>query len=787
MPYQAVAEVPESVPAEFRQQWLEVWNSVYAQAIKDGKNEKEAESMAFERANGVIAKREQQGINEGNLLAVRQAVALRDGGDGEGRVWQVEITQYGESKAGLEWPQEVCARDAQVFQHVRSHADHITPGEAHQAGGHSIRNLIGWIENPAAGETALLGELHLLEPETWAPKLRAIQKAPAGLAGMSLDALVRCLAIKQGGREIRRVVQIVAAASVDLVSGPAGGGQILRAVASVEDFWKASPNAELDPTAGTKQGNSGGRNMKELIERIMQAIKRFDPARSAAVEAEIAKLEKDEEKLNRVTQVLAEIELPKPAEPAKAAPGLSEEDKKVLADAKASVAAARVMQCQAALRTALSDSKLPVPLAAEVERRFKDREFKAEELAEEIKQVRQAYAQLVPEGRITHPTVRITMQDTDKLQIALDKVCGLTHEVKVEEDAKGFQRITQGAALPADIPGFRGLREAYVAYTGDVDIRGESKVERIIQIFNTAGFPYAFAATLNRLLLKDYAAVNYREREIISSITSPSDFKTQERIRVGYFGDLETVAEDGTYEEIAPYTDEKISYSVFTKGNSWTLTRRAIINDDIGAVKVTVGRAGRSAARTFAQYVWNFFINNSTYDPTGLAWAHGTHGNLGAVALGNPAAAVAEFTVIRKALFNMTEKDSGKKLGLVGPYLLVVPIDLEANAKAWNQAQYLDATFTPNPYYHLFGVNDERIFVNPLMTDASDWGVFDISGNVDLLEIGFLQGRQNPELFLADNPTVGQMFTQDRIQYKIRHEYAGDILDCRGMFKEVVG
>ena len=296
------------------------------------------------------------------------------------------------------------------------------------------------------------------------------------------------------------------------------------------------------------------------------------------------------------------------------------------------------------------------------------------------------------------------------------------------------------------------------------------------------------ASTLNRLLLRDYAAAKYRQDEIISRITAPADFRNQERIRVGYFGDLSTVAEDEDYEEIPAVTDERIQYAVTTRGNLLTITRRTIINDDLGFVAAQVAKLGRSAARTLAKYVWAFAISNATYDADGLAWFHGTHGNLGATGLSATiATSVALLDIADLAFFNMTEKDSGEKLALSGPYLLVVPKAVHSIAIAINQAQYQDAVFSPNPWYHAFGVNNERIFANPLFgSEANDWIMLDISGNVDLVEIGFLQGRQNPEFFLADQPTAEAMFVSDKIRYKVRHEYAGDLLDYRGGYKAVV-
>ena len=716
--------------------------------------------------------------------------------DAEGRAWEVEITKSGvcQSKR-LEWPPEVLARDAQVFEGVPSYVDHLSLEEMKQGKGRSIQDLIGWIRQPRMGTGALLGTLHLLEPEKWASKLRAIQAAPEGIGGMSLDVFYR--AEPKAGLVFGRVTQIVKALSVDLVSQPDAGGRILRAVAGqdsqLEEF---RPTAEFDSTARAGKTQSGGK-MKEQIERLLQAIRKFEPAKAAALETEIATLE-EKDQLERVTQVLAALEPPKPAEPAKVDPPvspLSKEDRELLeaarADSKETRAAmqqAEVVRCEAVLQKALAGSNLPVPLQEEVARRYRGKTFKAEDLDEDIKQIRQTFARVVPENRVVNPNVRITMQEEDKMQVALDRLFGLKHEIKIETDARGIERVVQGNPLPTEIPPFRGLRQAYVAYTGDPDVTGESKLSRIAQIFNTAGFPYALASTLNRLLLRDYAAEDYRENEIISRVTAPSDYRNQERIRVGYFGDLDVVGDDEEYEEIPAVTDERISYAVEKRGNLLTITDRVIINDDLGFVAAQVAKLGRSAARTKAKKVWSLPLSNATYDADGLYWFHATHGNLGATALSTTIATmVALMNIVDLAFFNMTEKDSGEKLGLSGPYLLVVPKAIHATAIAFNQAQYQDSSFTPNPWYHAFGVNNERIFANSLFgTELNDWIVFDVSGRVDLLEIGYLQGRQMPEFFLADQPTAEAMFHQDRIRWKLKHVYNPEILDYRGGYKAVV-
>lgn len=57
MPYSKIDELPEAVqklPESKQRQWMTVFNSAYAKAVKDGKEEKEAESSAFAQANGVV-------------------------------------------------------------------------------------------------------------------------------------------------------------------------------------------------------------------------------------------------------------------------------------------------------------------------------------------------------------------------------------------------------------------------------------------------------------------------------------------------------------------------------------------------------------------------------------------------------------------------------------------------------------------------------------------------------------------------------------------------------------
>jgi hypothetical protein len=58
---------------------------------------------------------------------------------------------------------------------------------------------------------------------------------------------------------------------------------------------------------------------------------------------------------------------------------------------------------------------------------------------------------------------------------------------------------------------------------------------------------------------------------------------------------------------------------------------------------------------------------------------------------------------------------------------------------------------------------------------SADWAMCSDPKRNNTLIIGFVQGREEPEIITQDSPTEGTVFTNDRIQIKIRHEYGGSV------------
>jgi hypothetical protein len=52
---------------------------------------------------------------------------------------------------------------------------------------------------------------------------------------------------------------------------------------------------------------------------------------------------------------------------------------------------------------------------------------------------------------------------------------------------------------------------------------------------------------------------------------------------------------------------------------------------------------------------------------------------------------------------------------------------------------------------------------------------------VPTMELGFYQGKEDPELFAQADPATGSFFAADKVTWKIRHIYSGAWLDFRSI------
>jgi hypothetical protein len=322
----------------------------------------------------------------------------------------------------------------------------------------------------------------------------------------------------------------------------------------------------------------------------------------------------------------------------------------------------------------------------------------------------------------------------------------------------------------------RSFRECYIQVTGDTRVTGLLRnCDQVLlrESLESSSFDDVLGDSITRRMIKDYrAGSTYGVWRQVVTIVPINDFRTQERTRFGGYGDLPAVAEKGPYLALTSPTDEKATYAVTKRGGTEDVTLEMIKNDDVGVIMRIPIKLSRAAQRTLAKFVLDFLVDNPTvYDS--IALFHASHGNLGSTAL-----AAATLAAGRLAMLKQQEAGSSDPLG-IGPRSILVPPDLEETAvDLFRRNTENDKTFAQSLALNVIPVW--------YWTDANDWVLSADPDDIPGLEIGFLDGEEEPALFVQDSPTGGSMFTHDKRTYKIRHIYGGGVTDYRQFYKAVV-
>jgi len=732
-------------------------------------------------------------IEEGMELVFRLAQAR----DPEGSAWDVTICEPGFTKNGWYLPEDAL-RDAEgLFEGVGVNlyelpeATHV-PNPLFELKDLLAKNKVGWIDKVryVAGE-GLKGVLHFLDSAKVLGKdMLAASKAGQRIYGLSYDAAVRAKKDVVEGKTVFRLLKFLVADSVDIVTRPAAGGKFNRAVASRQaqqgrvimdkkELWDLIQEKRPDLLDGKELDSMTDEEMTGLARMAMGPVKKEE------------KKEKKEENRSQQSED----------------GGQEGGDEKYVTRAEMDL-----WRCEQSLENTLSGAGLPEHAIKQLRSGFKGRAFEIEELTRAVADMKDFLVALAKSNEKEDPVpgsqIRVGIGTIERAQMAVDRTFGLNKDdveglcrmETLEHQPFFIERLGEGHRMRSvqdlegydQVPAFRGIRDMYAFFTGDPEVTGFFNRKRLSADLRasaditSATFTYVLGNTLGRRLVKEYKEPDYLERLLLSVIKPVKDFRTQEAVKIGGFPDLATVdPETADYDEIAAITDEEITYALAQKGNLLSITRKTIINDDISIVQRVISKLGRAARRTHGKYVWGKYIDNDTCVDATAVFTNG-HGNLGATALGHATALVAW-----KGLANMTEKDSGEYLGLldgqdikvnlIGPTALKELIDRIEKEKVWYSTNDLTDQL-PNS---LFG-QVEGYTLSLLNADANDWYLILPASIVDLIEMGYLNGRQEPEFFVADTPSSEQVFVADKIRHKIRHEYAGAPIDYVGAYKGVV-
>lgn len=647
----------------------------------------------------------------------------------------VTIIRAGTSLNGNFYPDKALQDAVPLFEGVRvfakSDAEHI------KGAGKDVRNLIGgiyqvqFVEGATPDTGRLVGTFKAIDPEDAVVKkmTEAVKRGLQGLLGLSIDATARTKARSQGSATVREATKFTKVNSVDLIVEPGAGGGLDRLTEAAADQEPSTING-ADP----------------MKKRLYEAIKAKDAARAASINIDTI----SEDELMQVYEAVC-------GAAATAATGARVTEASG-DNAPVTRAELAMLQTRNAAAAKISASKLP--------------QIAKDKLAERF-----------------NATARFTEADVDKAITDEAAYLGRFTEsgaVRVPDFVPGMSRETDRPTAIRDMldaffdPAHknhrqvRSFRECYIEITGDRNVTGqladvdmgrlrESLGEDFRESLTSGSFSNALGNSIARRMQAIYTGrTDLQAWRRVATTTSVNDFRTQERTRIGGYGNLPAVAEAAGYTALTSPSDAKATYAVTKRGGTEDVTLEMIMNDDVQAIRRIPQELALSAANTLYEFVFDFYRTNPAIYDT-LALYHATHANLFTAALD-----ATSFAAHRLAMVKQTRAGSGKRMGL-SPKSVLVPFELqEAAYNLFVRNQNLDKTYVQS-------INPEVIPV-AYWTDANDWCTVADPMELPVLEIGFLRGQEEPELFVQDMPNVGSMFTNDKTTYKIRHIYSGTVL-----------
>ena len=417
----------------------------------------------------------------------------------------------------------------------------------------------------------------------------------------------------------------------------------------------------------------------------------------------------------------------------------------------------------------LARSNLPDAMRRLVGERFGGRIFDVRELDGEIEALQHAWAESVAGSgsRVTGVGARVSnvVNEVDRMQAVMDQLCGLRPKSELLQGVKPVS----------------GIRELYLMLTGDYDFRGGFDAGRVaLANVTTSTMTSLVKNAFNKVVLDYFNSVDRWWEPIISqeNFASMQDLTL---ITLGGFADLDTVAEGAAYTEKS-WSDSEEVVSFVKKGNYVGVTLEMMDKDETRSFRAIPRKLAIGGYRALSGAIANLWTANSgvgAYWPSSQSTYRlfdANYSNLGTTAL-SPSA----WDAVIQAMYKQTEATSAERMG-IRPAYLVVPIELEKTAYT-----IMESIGEPGTADNDINVRRQssRVVVCPEMTDANDWMAVADPRVWPAITVGFRFGNV-PELFIADQETVGSMFTNDEMRIKVRYIFAVGVGDYRPLYKSNV-
>lgn len=290
----------------------------------------------------------------------------------------------------------------------------------------------------------------------------------------------------------------------------------------------------------------------------------------------------------------------------------------------------------------------------------------------------------------------------------------------------------------------------------------------------TSDFTNLLADIANKSMLKGYEEAEETFQRW-TSVGNLPDFKPTKRVDLNTFPALAEVAEGAEYT-YATVGDRGETTQLATYGKMFSITRQAIINDDLDAFTKIPRNMGRASVRTVGNLVYAVLTGNPLMSD-GVALFDNAHNNQPTSAAISTESVDAMMAAIRK------QKDgSNNTLNIRMAYLLA-PVALEGKAMTVANSEFevgasSKNNTTPNYVRGRFEViSDARLDV----ASTAVWYGAANPGMHDTIEVSYLDGNAMPRLEEQAGWSV------DGVEMKVSLDAAVKALDFRTLAKNAGG
>lgn len=376
--------------------------------------------------------------------------------------------------------------------------------------------------------------------------------------------------------------------------------------------------------------------------------------------------------------------------------------------------------------------------------------------------VDEARAMVMDQLRARNKGVSVTMgeAESDKFRAAAQDAVLMAAGIPVAEPAPGAQELRSHSMVEL-------AREALQREGLKANYADNMEMARAA-INSTSTFPAIMANLANKSVMTGFneAETTY---QIWAGKGSNRDFKEAARVALSEAGNLELVPEGGQFQQ--DFLGEASARTkVATYGKLFSLTRQAIINDDLDLFSKIATKYGSAAKRLVNKMVYAQLTGNVKMQD-GVALFDSKHGNVAGTGEALSVKAIAKAITAMRRQKGIT----GDATLNITPKYLVVPPELEVTAyQIVNSTAAVDGVNSGvvNPYKGRFVV-----VADAELTDPDAWYLVADATQHDTIEVTYLNGVETPRL------ETRQGFDVDGIEYKVAFDCGVSALDFRGVFK----